>query len=39
MEIKAISSRIYLIGWNEYKLNRRKSAQMSLNKSEEPEWA
>ena len=35
MQIKVISSRIGLIGWNDSKLNECKSARMSL----EPEWA
>ena len=39
VQIKVISSRIYLVGWNESKLNQCKSAQMSLNKPKEPEWA
>ena len=36
--MKVISSKIYLIGWNESNLNGRKSAQMSLKKWKEPEW-
>ena len=35
MEIKVISSRIYMIGSNESKLSWRKSTQMRLNKSKE----
>ena len=39
IKIKVIFSRIYLIGWNESKLNGHKSAQMSLNKPKMSEWA
>ena len=39
MLIQVISSRKYMIGWNESKSNVRKSAQMNLNKPKEPEWA
>ena len=39
MLTQVISSRIYVIDWNESQSYGRKSAQMNLNKPKEPEWA